>query len=125
MSTSNFWELSGKKQTAVELHPLKGAIKFFLSNNNIVSFDFKSANTVKPVYNDHLGDKVSAVVIDRSSIWRRPVYNGQKSVNNDIWSLFKGSITFHLVTRDTEKNKSACIFVQNKKQCCDKTTYYK
>ena len=52
------------------------------------------------------------------------MYNGQKSVNSDIWSLFKGSITFHLVTHDTDKNKSACIFVQNKKQC-DKTTCYK
>ena len=33
--------------------------------------------TVKPVYNDHLGDKVSMVVIDRWLIKRRPVYNGQ------------------------------------------------
>ena len=37
----------------------------------------------------------------------------------------KRSITFHLITHDTDKNKSACIFVRNKKQCCDKTTYYK
>ena len=34
-------------------------------------------DTVKPVYSDHLGDKVSAVVIDKWSLWRRPVYNGQ------------------------------------------------
>ena len=53
------------------------------------------------------------------------MYNGQKSVNSDIWLLFKGSITFDLVTHDTGKNKSACIFIRNKKQCCDKTTYCK
>ena len=47
-----------------------------------------------------------------------------KTVNRVIWSLFKGSITFLLITHDTDKNKSACIFVQNKKQC-DKTTHYK
>ena len=34
-------------------------------------------DTVKPVYNDHLGDKVSAVFVDKWSLWRRPVYNGQ------------------------------------------------
>ena len=48
-----------------------------------------------------------------------------KTVNSDIWLLYKGSIIFHLITHDTDKNKSACIFVRNKKQCCDKTTYYK
>ena len=48
-----------------------------------------------------------------------------KTVNSDIWLLYKGSIIFHLITHDTVKNKSACIFVRNKKQCCDKTTYYK
>ena len=34
-------------------------------------------DTVKPVYNGHLRDKVSAIVIDRWSLSRRPVYNGQ------------------------------------------------
>ena len=33
--------------------------------------------TVKPVYNDHLGDKVSVVIIGRWSLQRRPVYNSQ------------------------------------------------
>ena len=46
-----------------------------------------------------------------------------KTVNCDTWLLYKGSITFHLITHDTDKSKSACIFVQNKKQHCDKTTY--
>ena len=46
-----------------------------------------------------------------------------KTLNSDIWSLYKGSITFHLITHDTDKNKSACIFVQNKKKFCDKATY--
>ena len=32
---------------------------------------------VKTVYNDHLGDEVSAVVMDRWSLQRRPVYNSQ------------------------------------------------
>ena len=32
---------------------------------------------VKPVYNDHLGDEVPMVVIDRWFLYRRPVYNGQ------------------------------------------------
>ena len=44
---------------------------------------------------------------------------------SDIWSLNKGSIIFHLITRDTENNKSACIFVRKKTLCCDKITYYK
>ena len=79
------------------------------------------AITVKPVYNDHLGDKVSAVVIDRWSLRRRPVITA-KTVNSDIWSLYKGNITFHLIAPDSDKNKSACIFVRNKKQCYDKTT---
>ena len=48
-----------------------------------------------------------------------------KTVNSDIWSLYKGSIIFHLITHDTDKNKSVCILVRNKKLCCDKTTYYK
>ena len=48
-----------------------------------------------------------------------------KTVTSDIWLLYKESIIFHLITHDTDKNKSACIFVRNKKQCCDKTTYYK
>ena len=34
-------------------------------------------NTVKPVYNDHLEDNVSAVVIDRWLLYRTPVYNSQ------------------------------------------------
>ena len=38
-----------------------------------------------------------------------------KTANSDIWSLYKGSIIFHLITHDTDKNKSACIFAQNKK----------
>ena len=46
-----------------------------------------------------------------------------KTVNSNIWSLYKGSTIFHLTTHDTDKNKSACIFVRNKQ--CDKTTYYK
>ena len=48
-----------------------------------------------------------------------------KTVNSDIWSLYKENIIFHLITHDIEKNKSACIFVRNKRQCCDKTTYCK
>ena len=48
-----------------------------------------------------------------------------KTANSGIWLLYKGSIIFHLLTNDTVKNKSVCIFVRNKKQCCDKTTYYK
>ena len=51
------------------------------------------------------------------------MYNGRKTVNSDIWLLYKGSIIFHLITHDTDKNKSACIFIQNTKLCCDKTTY--
>ena len=46
-----------------------------------------------------------------------------ETVNSDIWLLYKGSIIFHLITHDTDKNKSACIFIQNTKLCCDKTTY--
>ena len=34
-----------------------------------------------------------------------------KTVNSKIWSLYKGSTTFHLIIHDTDKNKSACIFV--------------
>ena len=48
-----------------------------------------------------------------------------KTVNSNIWLLFKGSITFHLITHDSDKNKSAWIFVRNKKQYFDKRTYYK
>ena len=33
-------------------------------------------NTVKPVYNDQLED-VSAVIIDKWSLYRTPVYNSQ------------------------------------------------
>ena len=67
-------------------------------------------NAAKPVSNEHLGDKVSAVVLHRWSLWRRPVYNDQKSVNSDIWLLFKGSITFHLVTHDTKINQHVFLF---------------
>ena len=45
-----------------------------------------------------------------------------KTVNSDIWSLDKESIIFHLITHDTDKNKSASNLVQNKKLCCEKTT---
>ena len=45
-----------------------------------------------------------------------------KTVNSDIWSLYKGNIIFHLITHDTDKNKSACIFVRKTKLCCDRTT---
>ena len=38
-----------------------------------------------------------------------------KTANSDIWSLYKGSIIFHLITHDTVKNKSACVFVRNQK----------
>ena len=48
-----------------------------------------------------------------------------KTVNSGIWPLYKGRIIFHLITHDTGKNKSACIFNRNKKQCCDKTINYK
>ena len=49
-----------------------------------------------------------------------------KTVNSDIWLLYKGSIIFHLIIHDTDKNKSACIFVRNKKDyVVIKTTYYK
>ena len=37
-----------------------------------------------------------------------------KTVYSDIWYLYKGGIIFYLITHDTEKNKSACILVQNK-----------
>ena len=38
-----------------------------------------------------------------------------KTANSDIWLLYKGSIIFHLITHDTVKNKSACVFVRNRK----------
>ena len=48
----------------------------FLENfHKIYFFEFKNRNRVKPVSNDHLGDEVSAVVIDRWSLKRRPAYN--------------------------------------------------
>ena len=34
-----------------------------------------------------------------------------KTVNGNIWLSDKGSITIHLIIHDTDKNKSACIFV--------------
>ena len=34
-----------------------------------------------------------------------------KTVNSNIWLSDKGIITFHLIIHDTDKNKSACIFV--------------
>ena len=46
-----------------------------------------------------------------------------KTVNSNIWSLLKWSSTFHLIIYDTDKDKSVYIFVWNKKQFCDKTTY--
>ena len=69
--------------------------------------------TVKPVYNDHLGDKVSVVVLDRWSL-KEDLCIMAKTVSSDFRSLYKGSIIFHLITHDTDK-----------KLCCDKTTYYK
>ena len=48
-----------------------------------------------------------------------------KTVSNDILWLYKGNIIFHLITHDTDKTKSACIFVRNETLCCDKMTYYK
>ena len=71
-----------------------------------------------------MGEEVSAVVIDRWS-HKEDLRIMAKTVNSDIWWLYKGSITFHLITHDTDKNKSTCIFVRNTKQCCDKTIYYK
>ena len=44
-----------------------------------------------------------------------------KNVNSDIWLLYKESIILHLITHDI----LAYIFIQNKRQCCDKTTYCK
>ena len=37
-----------------------------------------------------------------------------KTGNSDIWLLYKGSIVFHLITHDTEKNKSACFLFETK-----------
>ena len=56
--------------------------------------------------------------------YKEDLYITTKTVNSDIWSLYKESIIFHLITHDIEKNKSACIFVRNKRQCY-KTTYCK
>ena len=81
----------------------------------------KLYTTVKPLYNDHLGDKVSVVIIDRWC-YEEDLCIKAKTANSDIWSLSKRSIIFNLITHDTVKNKSAFIFVQNKKQCCDKKT---
>ena len=39
-----------------------------------------------------------------------------KTVNSEIWLSHKGRIIFPLITHDTDKNKSDCIFVRNKKQ---------
>ena len=80
--------------------------------------------TVKPVYKDQLGDEVLR------SLWTGGCYKEElcitaKTVNSDIWLLYRESIIFHLITHDIEKNKSACIFVQNKRRCCDKTAYCK
>ena len=58
-----------------------------------------------------------------------------KTVNSDIWLLYKGSIIFHLITHDTDRfswNKKSLktkmnqrvVFIWNKKLCCDKATYY-
>ena len=37
-----------------------------------------------------------------------------KTVNSDIWSLYKGSIIFHLITHDTDKNKSRIFSFETK-----------
>ena len=63
------------------------------------------------MYNYHLGDEGSVVVMGQITA---------KTANSEIWSLYKGSIIFHLITHDTDKNKSAWIFAQNKKLCCVK-----
>ena len=55
-------------------------------------------------------------------LYKEDLYTMVKTVNSDIWSLYKGSITFHLIAYDTDKNKSAFFFVRNKKQC-EKATY--
>ena len=48
------------------------------------------------------------------SLWAGARYKADlcitaKTVNVDIWSLYKECIIFHLITHDIEKNKSACI----------------
>ena len=86
----------------------------------------QSKSTGKPVYNDHLGAKFLRT-LQTGGCYEEDlcITITAKTVNSYIWLLFKGSITFHLITHDSDKNKSACISVRNKKQCCDKTTYYK
>ena len=37
-----------------------------------------------------------------------------KTVNSDICSLYKGSIIFHLITHDTDKNKSRMFSFETK-----------
>ena len=49
---------------------------------------------VKPVYNDHLEDEVSAVVIERCR-YKEDLCRTSETVDNDIWSLYKRSIIFH------------------------------
>ena len=70
-----------------------------------------------------MGEEVSVVVIDRWSLYKEDLCITAKTVSSNILLLCKGSIIFHLITHDTDKNKSAHIFVRNKKLCCDKTTY--
>ena len=52
------------------------------------------------------------------------MYDGQ-TVHSDICLLYKGRMVFHLIKHDIDKNKSACILLQNTKLCCGKTAYYK
>ena len=49
---------------------------------------FPTITKVKPVYNNHLGDKVSTVVIDRWSIQRRPVYNEKLLIGMQLLIMY-------------------------------------
>ena len=56
------------------------------------------------------------------SLWAAGRYKADlcitaKTDNSDIWSLYKGSFIFKLITHDTDRNKPACIFARNKKRC--------
>ena len=56
------------------------------------------------MYNDQLGTKFLR------SLWtggrcKEDLCITAKTVNSDIWSLYKESIIFHLITHDIEKNK--------------------
>ena len=54
------------------------------------------------VYNNHFGDEVSVVVID-SCHYKEDQCITTKTVNSDIWSLYKRSIIFHWITHDTDR----------------------